>query len=49
MKFSFVCFKIGQKDVEFNTFLQNLSLLIILNVLDILYVEEHNQFSAIRD
>jgi hypothetical protein len=48
MKFAFVCFKIAQNHIQFNIILQILFLLVILNVLDILYLEEHNQFSAIR-
>jgi hypothetical protein len=40
MKFEFVCLKIAQNNVEFNIIVQILFLLIILNVLDILYVEE---------
>jgi len=49
MKFAFLFFKIAQNDVQFNIILQILFLLINLNVLDILYVEELHQFSAIRD
>jgi hypothetical protein len=49
MKFTSACFKIARNDVEFNIILQILFLPITLEILDILYVEEPNQYSAIRD
>jgi hypothetical protein len=49
MKFSFSCFKIAQNELQLNIILEILFLPIILNILDIFYVQEPNQFSAIRD
>jgi len=49
MKFAFACFKIAQNHVKFNIILQILFVPITLEILDILYVEEPNQYSAIRD